>query len=207
MTFGGICVPNERGLIHVFPYNLVNDIFEHSVDLYSVYVPAICAEIEKLTEQENRIILMLYRDGMTYKEIAEELGITNDRVEQIRDKALSKLHHPARSKTFLMMSKAKHEQELSFYAEKLKVYEELYPFAKDIVDNKVRDDAGLFDKDKMPIEKLNLSDRTYVCLQRQGITTYGELSKLSKDDLLKIPNLGIKSTEEVIEKLTQFRNE
>ena len=60
------------------------------------------------------------------------------------------------------------------------------------------------EKDKvldMTIEELDLSVRSYNCLKRAGINTVPELTQKSKDDMMKVRNLGKKSLEEVQEKM------
>ena len=54
---------------------------------------------------------------------------------------------------------------------------------------------------EMSIEDMDLSVRSYNCLKRAGINTVEDLIKKSKDDMLKVRNLGLKSLEEVIQKL------
>ena len=54
---------------------------------------------------------------------------------------------------------------------------------------------------EMTIEDMDLSVRSYNCLKRAGINTIQDLTKRSKDDMLKVRNLGLKSLEEVIKKL------
>jgi DNA-directed RNA polymerase subunit alpha len=55
---------------------------------------------------------------------------------------------------------------------------------------------------EMPIEELDLSVRSYNCLKRAGINTVGELCAKTEDEMMKVRNLGRKSLEEVVEKLT-----
>ena len=47
---------------------------------------------------------------------------------------------------------------------------------------------------------MDLSVRSYNCLKRANINTVSDLTKKSKDDMLKVRNLGLKSLEEVIHK-------
>ena len=59
------------------------------------------------------------------------------------------------------------------------------------------------EKDKvldMTIEELDLSVRSYNCLKRAGINTVLELTQKTKDEMMKVRNLGKKSLEEVTEK-------
>ena len=54
---------------------------------------------------------------------------------------------------------------------------------------------------EMSIEDMDLSVRSYNCLKRANINTIEDLTKKSKDDMLKVRNLVLKSLEEVIHKL------
>ncbi|RSX58897.1 DNA-directed RNA polymerase subunit alpha [Bifidobacterium samirii] len=53
----------------------------------------------------------------------------------------------------------------------------------------------------VPIEDLNLTQRSYNCLKREQIHTIGELVAHTEQDLLDIRNFGMKSIDEVKEKL------
>ena len=56
----------------------------------------------------------------------------------------------------------------------------------------------------MTVEELDLSVRSYNCLKRAGINTVEELAKKSKDDMMKVRNLGkeiIRRSERKLEEL------
>lgn len=53
----------------------------------------------------------------------------------------------------------------------------------------------------MTIEELDLSVRSYNCLKRAGINTVLELTQKTKEDMMKVKNLGKKSLDEVKEKM------
>ena len=57
---------------------------------------------------------------------------------------------------------------------------------------------------EMSIEDMELSVRSFNCLKRAGINTVEDLTKKSKEDMLKVRNLGLKSLEEVIAKLESY---
>ncbi len=57
---------------------------------------------------------------------------------------------------------------------------------------------------EMPIEDMELSVRSYNCLKRANINTVEDLIKKSKGDMLKVRNLGLKSIEEVVQKLESY---
>ena len=52
----------------------------------------------------------------------------------------------------------------------------------------------------MPIEQLDLSQRTYNCLKRSQITKVGQVMQMSEDELLSLRNFGQKSLEELRER-------
>ncbi|MBI2756139.1 MAG: DNA-directed RNA polymerase subunit alpha [Chloroflexi bacterium] len=55
----------------------------------------------------------------------------------------------------------------------------------------------------MPIEQLELSQRTYNCLKRSQITKVGQILTMSEDELLSLRNFGQKSLTELREKLRE----
>lgn len=57
---------------------------------------------------------------------------------------------------------------------------------------------------EMNIEDMDLSVRSYNCLKRANIHTVEDLIKRSEEDMLKVRNLGRKSLDEVINKLSSY---
>lgn len=55
----------------------------------------------------------------------------------------------------------------------------------------------------MPIDQLELSQRTYNCLKRSQITKVGQILQMSEDELLSLRNFGQKSLDELREKLAK----
>jgi DNA-directed RNA polymerase subunit alpha len=54
------------------------------------------------------------------------------------------------------------------------------------------------------IEELGLSARSFNCLDRSNIKYIGEIVMMSQNDLKEVKNLGKKSFEEILEKITEF---
>ena len=57
---------------------------------------------------------------------------------------------------------------------------------------------------EMNIDELELSVRSYNCLKRAGINTVEELCSKTSEDMMKVRNLGRKSLEEVLGKLSEL---
>jgi DNA-directed RNA polymerase subunit alpha len=58
--------------------------------------------------------------------------------------------------------------------------------------------------DRMMIEDLELSVRSYNCLKRAGIQTVEELTQKTEEDMMRVRNLGKKSLKEVKDKLIEL---
>ena len=59
-------------------------------------------------------------------------------------------------------------------------------------------------KEETTIEDLDLSVRSYNCLKRWGIHTLKDLTSMTRDDMMKVRNLGRKSLKEVESKLKEI---
>ena len=57
---------------------------------------------------------------------------------------------------------------------------------------------------EMTIEEMDLSVRSYNCLKRAGINSVEELTNKTSEDMMKVRNLGRKSLEEVLAKLSEL---
>ena len=57
---------------------------------------------------------------------------------------------------------------------------------------------------ELSIEELDLSVRSYNCLKRAGINTVEDLANKTEDDMMKVRNLGRKSLEEVLAKMSEL---
>ncbi len=67
-----------------------------------------------------------------------------------------------------------------------------------------KDDKGKEKVLEMTIEELDLSVRSFNCLKRAGINTVEDLTNKTEEDMMKVRNLGRKSLEEVVQKLTSL---
>jgi DNA-directed RNA polymerase subunit alpha len=57
---------------------------------------------------------------------------------------------------------------------------------------------------EMTIEELDLSVRSFNCLKRANINSVGDLISKSEEEMIKVRNLGRKSLEEVMHKLSMM---
>ena len=91
----------ERKNVMPYPYNLLEDVFGSDVSTAEMEMlpqGLIDEYLGTLSEREQMILRRRYEQGMTYKDIGAELGISGSRVSQILHVALRRLRHPVRSK-------------------------------------------------------------------------------------------------------------
>ena len=81
------------------------------------------------------------------------------------------------------------------------LFVELVESMKDMNVLKTREEDKQHKVLEMSIEDMELSVRSYNCLKRAGINTVHDLTNKSKNDMLKVRNLGLKSLDEVEKKL------
>ena len=67
-----------------------------------------------------------------------------------------------------------------------------------------KNDQGKEKALEMTIEELDLSVRSFNCLKRANINTVEDLTNKTEDEMMKVRNLGRKSLDEVIDKLTKL---
>ena len=90
--------------------------------------------------------------------------------------------------------------------EHLNLFINLYDNAEEIDDIMVEksEDQKARTLEKMPIEELELSVRSFNCLKRANINTVENLINKTEDDMMNVRNLGRKSLEEIKQKLEEL---
>jgi len=90
--------------------------------------------------------------------------------------------------------------------EHLNLFINLYDNAEEIGDIMVEksEDQKARTLEKMPIEELELSVRSFNCLKRANINTVENLINKSEEDMMNVRNLGRKSLEEIKQKLEEL---
>ncbi len=130
---------------------------------------------------------------MSYSEISAAFELTGSRIQQIVNRALRKLQHPART-AYIREGFAAHEASILEHVRMaMEKKEGRLPVAGD----------KILDQD---IEILRLSMRPYNCLKRRGTGTIHELLRMMlKEDWHKeCRNLGRKGAKEIVESLIKL---
>lgn len=164
--------------------------------------------LNTLTDRERKVLKYRFSDLLTYEKTGKLFGVTRERIRQVEAKALRKLRHPQRKKYLILGVSGVIDNIKEKYNERvIDIEERLIEICK--LNEKKADeivhDANLRKKyHTEQIENCDFSVRTYNCLKRAGIKTIGELSKLNKNDLCNIRNLGSKGFNEILNKLQEY---
>lgn len=144
--------------------------------------------------------------GKARGEIGQEFDVTQERIRQIEEKALSKMRHSSRRQevdenmlSYKLRDNMDKKKELE---EKIESFEA----KKDDYEEILREDNINKLGNVKSINDLDLSIRTYNCLYRKGIKTVEELTEFSIEDIEGIRNMGKKSLKELLRKTRRIRN-
>lgn len=149
----------------------------------------------RLTPRELQVLKMTYDDYMSLDDIAQEFGVTKERIRQIRAKLQRKLRHP-KSANKLRYGLGYISKEEKFREAYIKAREKT---REEIIAKKVEEDELVDPLACIPIAALDLSVRAYNCLTRWGkCHTVADLRDTSFEELAKIRNMGKKTLREII---------
>lgn len=159
---------------------------------------------ECLIDQEKRVVVYMYRDGMTQEEVSKKLNVSDTRVMQIRQRAFQKMRTRGR-RYYILYGKEYYfsQKELAkrveddLYVERaqkeLNRLNDLIAYKKSILDN-----MPLPPK-QLRLEDLDLSVRAFNCLKRAGIKTLEDICACTESEIRNVRNLGGgKAFEEVV---------
>lgn len=147
--------------------------------------------LDTLLPREKEILHIRWKNRFSFQTVAEMYNLTKERIRQIENKALRKLRHPTRW-AFI-------KDGIDIKAERLKALE----LAKTQKEERIVN----LQFDKIGIEHLDLSVRSYNCLKRAGYDTLKEILVLTDADFCRIRNMGSRSINEVKEKIKPYRKE
>lgn len=176
-----------------YPLNLLRDIPVGQI-LSDDQMKGLEHVLGQLTEREQLVLEYRYVKGMSYSEIGAAFELTGSRIQQIVNRALRKLRHPART-AYIREGFTAHETAI---LEQVRMVMEKKEGSLPVDSNKILEQN---------IEILRLSIRPYNCLKRHGIGTLYDLLRLMlKEDWNKeCRNLGRKGAKEIVDSLLKLR--
>ena len=204
---------NETDGEEPWPYNLIDTVLPEPLSfiLREENIKGLEQAIGTLTEREEAVLLMYYRDGNTIEKIADQFDVTRERIRQIMHRGLRKLAHPRRKNMYLngfhtfeevdnyaATTLNQREQNIIDFENRLTERE------KDISAREEKLNAilnNLFKQELIEttdytelvkpiqhtikekrLEDLDLTVRTYNCVKRAGIDTIEELAEMLTND-------------------------
>lgn len=194
----------DYGCYAPWPYNLAEDILDS--DAFNDIMTADQADglqylLDKhISEREKDILLMRYRDGMTFEEIGKIIHVGRERVRQIAAKTIRTLRHPVHANYIRNGLKGEdnrralknleiiYERECSNLEYAIKEKQETKAKIEEVTRNikkieiKTSMDISSMDLSKLDdsIDELDLGVRAFNCLHRNGIETIGDILELVK---------------------------
>ena len=175
---------------------------------------------EMFSDRERYCLMAYYKDARNLEDIGKSLGVTRERIRQIETKAIRKLKHPT-NRDMLLQGKDKFElisinekeEIIKEFKEKIgydlivewignhEITEELLDVCHSVINTY---NNGAKGQEEATIEDLDLSVRSYNCLKRWGIHTLKDLTSMTRDDMMKVRNLGRRSLKEIESKLKEI---
>ena len=172
--------------------------------------------LKTLTPQETEVLKGKYQNSQTNQQIATAMNLSRERIRQIHDKGLRKLRYPNRSIYIryglsAALKKEKQREREQFESAKKLAYDEGYEkgYADACRQNSVSfeelsEQTQNFALWSLPIEKLDLSVRSFNALRRTGVYTIRDLAKLTFSEVTKIRNIGVASIREIGDQMAKF---
>lgn len=199
---------------------LTNDQDEDGVEIQYTGIAgtvALAFAMGNLTGREQEVLTYRFVHGMTYDEIGPLYGVTRERIRQVEAKALRKLRGRRNVRELLQTgitgywNKCVNEKAQEIAQRVIEGYkfalDRAYAQRLDDECQRLKSDPEIAKKARqaemmaMPIENLDLSVRSYNCLKHSNIETVDQLISRSYDELIRIRNLGRRSSQEIVEKL------
>ena len=196
-------LPYPESLISSIEREMKNEDFVYT-DLTDDQMKGLEYVLEWLDERDRRMLLMRYKDHMTYGQIAEVFGVSSQRVSQILFHALMELLYPYRR---------------LYYTEGFDAVENWFEYAKkrakdrktitkDMTEEEIKEILG---KDAMmPLCLMNLSDRVLDRFARDRVDVLFQLVELvymRPGAILCVEGIGMKTAEKILGKLKDLNVE
>lgn len=212
-----------RQIVDDYPTNLLDALVNHGHQgeekwdyiLPSDILPTIDYVLGMLTERESMVIQLRFKYGLTLTDVAKEYGnVTRERIRQVEAKAIRKLNHPTRRRWLIhgvtgMIESAEVAAASQAVTNELKstineISKISFNLAELVGKKPIEISMDKFNQEQildLEIDELDLSVRSYNCLNRAGIKTLGDITNLSSLELLRVRNLGKRSYDEIVKVL------
>ena len=198
----------------IYPYNLLAAIKGEPFEavLTEDQINGLEYALSRLKEQEREAVLLRYRDGQTLVSIDAKLG-AKGRGRTMIEKALRKFRHPTLCRCifygleFAQQHNRVREKAAELERCKIELMREqilLERAAKKLDASKKIATESINFFSGVNISELGLPARADIHIGRAGIYNVAQLMEMSCDDLRKLPGIGEKSVDQIVERVLQF---
>lgn len=154
----------------------------------------ICFLLGNLRDREEEVLSLRYQEGKRLSDIAEQFGLTKERIRQIQKKALSHMTQ-GRQGEILKNGVQKSVREEEERARRM----------AELAKNEKARRADILTAADEPVANLDLSVRAYNFLVRNGIKTGKEAIEYDESvGLMRLRNCGKGTYDEIISKLSRY---
>lgn len=173
--------------------------------------------ITLLKDREQKVIQMRYQLGMTLDEVAIAFDLGRERIRQIQMKAQRKLKGWSLKKGIRVVDRQKYEELRDEKRHLMAEYDKLlskYEVLCRSCDKVVPDELPVVEINRLTLEELDLSVRSYNCLKRAGLQTLKDILDFDENQQnvdnpyghtwMTIRNLGKKSVMEIAKKVFDY---
>lgn len=141
--------------------------------------------LRTLDKREEIVVKKHYYDNLSFRKIADYLGVSASRTDQIYRKAICKLKHPSRNR--LLFTGLKKKEELNIQTAICEHETTMNPYSGyTFIGDAISD-----------ILQCGLPNRLYNALRRYGISNIINLNGMTRSDIIKIKNIGEKGCDEI----------
>ena len=178
-----------------------------------VYIDGVLSELSTFIKGYQEILMMRYRDNMTYREIGEKFDLSAERIRQIEKKIIVRMKHPSRLQNmFVSKLITKNDALKREIQESKKLHLSNMYRIKAMEKMLQEDDLARLDQEveswsiiNTPIEEMKLSHRLYNCLKKANINYVGNITELKEyNDIVSIKNLGKKCVHELLDVMDEL---
>lgn len=169
--------PYPKNLLLVIQVSAVHTIELPTDNITDDIIAGLEYALATLTDREQKITQMRYREHLPMREIGLAIGVTTERIRGLDEKILRKLREPQRL-GYIKYGKCGYEELIAQREEE----------KRNADDSKQR---------QITLEELDLTVRSFNCLKKRGCDTVGDVAELSEEEIIKTKNLGRKSMIEI----------
>lgn len=174
---------------------------EHRMALLPYFMPLVEKTLTNFEEKRMGKMMRMYIDGMNMEEIANEYGLSKERIRQLLQKAVKYINHfSVYSETDYNELKQKNEDQ-SLIIESLQKKISNNPISPTVNPNS----SDSIDSYTVLISNIDMSKRLRNCLKRLNVITLYDLTQYSRIELMRSENFGKKCLKEVLDLMSKYR--